>query len=96
MKTKILVIYVGIAGMRSEDVQEYVYKVAAKITPTTFEGEVIVLPTQSLPMLETRVDCINPSYITEPELIQQHTEKMKKLQEELKIQLELIKEKNNE
>ena len=96
MKEKILVIYVGIAGMRSEDVPDYVEKIAKRIVPSTFVGEVLVLPTQTLPVMEARIDCINPVYVTETELIQQHTEKMKKLQEELQNQLDLINNDKNE
>lgn len=88
--------YIGIAGVRSEDIDDYVHRVTEKIAPVIFEGEIIVIPTQSLQVPDARIDCINPVYITKPELIKQHTEKMKKLQEELQIQLDLLKEKNNE
>jgi hypothetical protein len=94
MENKILVIYVGVAGIRSEDIPDYVHKVATKITPTTFKGEIILLPAQSI---DTRIECINPQYITEPELIKEHQEMIKKLQEALQNQLEQLKqEKSNE
>ena len=93
MEHKILVAYVGIAGIRSEDVENFVHKVTSKIIPTTFEGEIIIIPTQSV---DTRIDCINPKYITEAELIVGHTEMMKKLQEELHNQYNIIKEQKNE
>jgi len=93
MEHKILVAYVGIAGIRSEDVENFVHKVTSKIIPTTFEGEIIIIPTQSV---DTRIDCINPKYITEAELIVEHTEMMKKLQEELHNQYNIIKEQKNE
>jgi len=92
MEAKILVIYIGIGGIRSEDIDTYMKKVTAKITPTNFEGEIIVLPTQLLVAPDTRVECINPKYITETELIREHTEMMNKLQEELKIQLDILKQ----
>lgn len=94
METKIIVIYLGIAGIRSEDIENYVKAVTSKIIPSTFQGEIIVIPTQ---LVDTKIECINPKYITDDNLIKQHTESMKRLQDELKIQEELVKkQKNNE
>jgi hypothetical protein len=93
MEKKILVMYIGVAGVRSEDIENFVHKLLNKIAPTTFDGEVIVIPTQSL---DTRVECIDPKYITEDELIKEHTEMMKILQNELQFQLEELKKENNE
>jgi hypothetical protein len=93
METKILVIYVGVAGIRMEDIRDFVNQVTKKISPSTLEGEIIIIPTQSP---DTRVECINPIYITEPELIAQHTEMMKKINEALHSQLEILKENKNE
>jgi hypothetical protein len=91
METKILVIYVGVVGVRSEDIPSFVKKVTKKIIPNTFEGEIISIPTQST---NIKIECINPKYITDVELIFEHTEKMKKLQEALQYQLEQLKIKN--
>jgi hypothetical protein len=93
MEHKILVVYVGVAMIRSEDIDNYVHKVASKIIPTTFEGEIIVIPVQDI---NTRIECINPKYITEPELIQRHSELMKELQEALLEQIKIIKEDKHE
>ena len=93
MDNSILVIYIGVAGIRTEDIQDYVQKVSSKITPQTFEGEIILLPTQSY---DTKVVCINPEYITEPELVEQHRTMMKELQEALQNQLDQLKTKTNE
>jgi galactitol-specific phosphotransferase system IIB component len=93
MEKLILVIYIGVQGIRSEDIEEYVHKISHRITPQTIEGEFIMIPTQSL---DTRIECINPKYITNTELIQEHTEMMKKLQEELQHQLKQLKQENNE
>ena len=87
MKTKLLVIYVGVANIRSEDISDYIHKVAEKITPKTFKGEVIFIPTQST---ETRVECIDPKYITDVELIKEHLELMKDLNEKLNNQINQI------
>jgi len=93
METKILVIYVGVQGIRAEDIQDFVNKVTDKIIPKTFEGEIIIIPTNSP---NTKIECINPKYIIEPELIREHTEMMNKLQEELQHQLNQLKKGNNE
>lgn len=93
METKILVIYVGVAGIRSEDIDTYVHKVASKILPTTFQGESIVIPIQSY---DTRVECINPKYITDENAIRENTEMLKKLREQLLHQAELIKKEKYE
>ena len=92
MEINILVIYIGVAGIRAEDIDTYVHRVVKKIMPTTFEGEVIIIPIQSY---DCKIECINPVYITDTELIREHTEMMNKLQYELKIQLELLKNRNN-
>jgi hypothetical protein len=92
MEAKILVIYIGIGGIRSEDVDTYMKNVTERITPKTFEGEIIVLPTQLLIAPDTRIECINPKYITKAALIREHTEIMNKLQEELRVQLEILKQ----
>jgi len=93
MENKILVIYVGIQGVRSEDIEDFVHKIATKIVPTTFVGEIIILPVQ---LSDTRVECINPKYITDAELITEHTELIKKLNEQLIYQLKELKQENNE
>ena len=93
MKNKLLVIYVGVQGIRSEDIEEVVRKISTRITPTMFEGEIIVIPTQ---YSETRIECINPKYITDETLIQEHTKMMKELKEQLQHQLEQIKKENDE
>ena len=90
MKEKIFVIYVGVAGIRSEDINNYVRNVTAKITPSTFKGEIIVVPTQSP---NTVIACINPEYITDDDLIKKHTDLMKELNEHLENQLKQLKEK---
>jgi hypothetical protein len=92
MENKILVIYIGIGGIRSEDIDTYMKNVTERITPKTFEGEIIVLPTQLLFASDIRIECINPKYITNKKLITEHTDLMNKLQEELKFQLENLKE----
>lgn len=88
MMNKILVLYVGVAMIRNIDISDYVNAVAKRTIPDTFQGEVITIPIQSV---DCRIECINPEYITDDELIKEHTEMMKKLHEELQYQVEQIK-----
>jgi len=92
MIKNIFVIYVGVAMVRTEDIDTFVNKVVDKVIPTTFDGEIIVIPVHDV---NTRIECINPKYITESEIIKQHSESMKKLQQELQHQTELLKQNNN-
>ena len=93
MEPKIFVLYVGVQGIRSEDIREFIHKLSTKIAPASIEGEIIVIPTQSP---DTRIECINPKYITDAELIKEHTEMMKKLREQLQNQSEQLKKEENE
>jgi len=93
MEDLILVIYVGVQGLRSEDIEDFIHKLSTRILPSTLKGEMIMIPIQST---DTRIECINPKYITDAELINEHTGMMKKLQEELQHQLKQLKEENNE
>ena len=92
-ENKIIVIYVGVAGIRSEDIDVFVREVTKRIVPSSVKAEFISIPVQSC---DTRMECINPKYITEPELIQKHTELMKELHDEITHQIEEIKRKNGE
>ena len=70
-ENKILVMYVGVQGIRMEDIEHFVKSITKKITPETIKGEIIVIPTQSP---DTRIECINPKYITDVKLIKEHAE----------------------
>jgi len=87
----ILVIYIGVAGIRSEDINTYCEKLTSKIMPHTFEGEIISIPVQSV---NTRIECINPQYVTDTYLIENHELLMKELNKNLQSQLELINNNN--
>lgn len=93
VKNQILVIYVGVAGLRSEDIEYFVNKITEKISPTTFDGEIIILPIQSY---DCRIECINPVYITETELIDKNNKLIKELNENLQFQLDNLKNNKNE
>ena len=85
----ILVFYVGVAGMDMEDIPEYMNKVSNKLTPNNIDGEVIYIPTLST--YDTRVECINPAYITDKELIKKNTTLLSELNVELNNQLNILK-----
>jgi len=91
-ENKLLVIYVGVQGVRMEDIEHFVKSITTRISPETIKGEIIVIPTQST---DTRIECINPKYISEPQLIFEHTELMKELNKNLHNQVEQLKEKEN-
>jgi len=92
-ETKIFVIYVGVAGVRAEDIPDVVRQISEKLAPETLKGEILIIPTQSP---DTRVECINPRYVTDTELIKENTEMMKELKENLQHQLEQLKEDKND
>lgn len=91
-KVKILVLYIGVAGFRSEDIPEYVERVGKRISPQTMDSEIIIIPTQSY---DTRIECINPIYITDDELKIRHTNLMQELHEELETQIKILKNEEN-
>lgn len=88
MENKILVFYINVARINSEDIDMFVHDVAKRITPKTFNGEVIIIPTITS---DTKVECINPKYITEKDLIQEHENLMNELNNKLHEQLKLMK-----
>jgi len=87
----ILVIYVGVANIRLADIEDFVKKVTKKITPERFEGEIIVIPTNTI---DTKIECINPRYVTEEALIKEHNEMMKKLNNLLNYQINELENEN--
>ena len=87
-ETKILVLYVGVAGVRDEDISSTVHKIAKKIIPDTFQGEIIIIPVQSY---DVKIECINPKYVTEEKLIEEHNKMMKILNEELQYQINQVR-----
>jgi len=88
-ENKIIVIYIGVAGIRSEDIDSYVHKITNRISPTSIEAEIITIPTNSH---DVKIECINPVYITQESLIKEHIELMKELHEELQHQIKQLKE----
>jgi hypothetical protein len=90
MENKLLVIYVGVGGINVEEISDYMQNVAAKIMPKTFDGEIIFIPISGF---DSRIECINPKYITEQELIDKNNKLLSELNEELKHQLDILNNK---
>jgi len=90
-ENKILVIYVGVSDIESNTIEDYLKSLASKILPTSFIGEIILLPIAGY---DIKIDCINPKYVTSKKLRLEHNEQMKILNEELQNQINQLKEKN--
>jgi len=94
MENKVYVIYVGVAGLRSEDIPDYVNRITNSLVLESVKGEFIGIPTFST--ADTTMVCINPKYITEESLIIEHRQNMETLNElvqaEIKLKQEKIKE----
>ena len=81
---KVLVAYISVVGIRSEDFESYMSEVAKRITPEDFKGTIIFIPTNEQ---NSRIECIDPKYITEQSLILQNEELMKRLNSNLENQI---------
>lgn len=85
---KIIVIYIGVEGLDMSQIESYIRQVSKKITPSTFEGEIIIIPIHSR---DTRIECINPKYVTSEALINEHNKLMNELNEVLHHQITQLK-----
>ncbi|MFW5847644.1 MAG: hypothetical protein ACOCVF_01815, partial [bacterium] len=84
----ILVYYISVDGIRTEDIQDYMKSVSDRIAARSLDvAEIIFIPIHG----ETRVECINPLYITEEELIRKHRLLMDELHEHVNYQIKLTK-----
>lgn len=93
----ILVVYVGVQQYNInngnvEDLSEFIDSIRKIIDKLSIDAETLIVPTTS--MLDIEIKCINPKYITEPEVIRNHRLLMDELNEYLKIELD-EKKKNN-
>ena len=74
----ILVYYIDVRHLEDEDIPYFMKGVMRNIRLKSADiGEIIALPVKNA----SRVECINPKYITEPELIREHRLKMDELHE---------------
>ena len=88
-ETKILVVYVGMAGVRSVDIEDIIRKIANRMTPETFQGETIFIPTQSH---EIRVECINPRLVN-IDVFKEAVKKLSKAESEMLCVIEKLNNK---
>lgn len=85
----ILVFYINVENMSTDDIGDYMNKISQKIVPTNIDAEGILIPIfNGL----TRIECINPKYISEDDLIKKNNILMGELNEHLKYELNNIKE----
>ena len=84
---QILVFYISVRNIEPKDIGDYIYKVKERITIPDFNGHAIFIPVTTH---ETKVECINPKYITNSELIKQHTSLMEVLNNELQFHIKKL------
>lgn len=94
---KILVFYIGIGNMPDDEVGNYVTKVQQRFLTVEFinrvDSEIILLPVRDT---DSRIECINPKFITKKALVEQHEAQMKELNDTMNqvlVQLKADKEK---
>lgn len=87
----ILVFYISITGIRSEDIDTFMSKISTRIMPN-MDAEAIIIPVDGA----TRIECINPVYITSGDLIKTHERLMAELHEHLNYQINELKNNKNE
>lgn len=80
---KILVFYIDVRIIEPDDIGDFMYKISSKTNPKLKDTTVIYIPIYG----ESKVECINPVYITDGELIKKNERLMAELNEHLKNQL---------
>ena len=80
---KTYVLYIGVRNIRSSDIDVYVEKITNKLFPISVpeNSTILVLPTDTT---ENRLECIDPVYITDENLILKHTALLKELNMNIK------------
>ena len=84
----ILVYYISTIGVDPDDIEPYFVQLKNRIAAQSVsdDTEIIFVPVVG----ETRIECINPKYITDSELIKEHERKMSVLHEHLQNQINQI------
>ena len=84
----ILIYYISVIGIDRSQFEEYFQNLKNKIAAQSIseDSEIIFVPVNS----ETRIECINPKYITDSNLIKKHERLMSQLHEHLDNQLDQI------
>lgn len=87
MKTEknneIMVFYIDVRMVEPEEISKLMEKIKKSIIPKNFLGEIILIPIYG----ETKVECINPKYITDSDLIKKHERLIAELHEHLNNQI---------
>lgn len=88
----IIIYYISITHVEINDVEEYMTQVMNRIGTTTIteDSEILAIPVYG----ETKIECINPKYITDGDLIKKHERTMSELHEKLKSQINQIEDSN--
>jgi len=87
MKNKLLLVfYINIKDIDPRDIENFMHKIGKRIQPKTINAESILIPIFG----ESRVECINPQYITDSDLIKKHERLMAELNEHLENQLKSL------
>ena len=90
----ILIYYISTFGLENnEEIETFFHKLRDKIAAQSIseDSEIIFLPVIG----ESRIECINPKYITDSDLIKKHERAMSELHGHLNNQIEQIKTENN-
>lgn len=85
----ILVYYISTLGLDDpSEIEEYFQQLKKRISSESIseDSEIIFIPIKG----ETRIECINPKYITNDDLIKKHERSMSILHEHLDYQIKQI------
>lgn len=82
-KKKILVFYIDVRMVDVEDIGEFMSKIGENIVPENIEAEAIMIPIYG----DTRVECIDPVYVKDRNLIKKHERLMAELHEHINNQI---------
>ena len=75
----VIVYYIDVRNINESELEEFMYRVMDNIQTETIEAEIIAIPIWG----ETKVECVNPKYIMEEDIIKDHTVKMKEMHEHI-------------
>lgn len=85
---QILVYYISTIGINTDKIEYYFHQLRERVAAQSVsdDTEIIFAPVLG----DTRIECINPKYITDSELIKEHERKMSILHEHLQNQIDQI------
>ena len=86
----IIVFYIDVRQIDPNDIYNFINGVAKRTQLNTETKDLLYIPIYG----ESRIECVNPIYITDSELIKKHERLMAELHEHLKNQLNNDKKDN--